>query len=98
MIGESNLRTFMELMIFEIVIVSLVASYGAYNTEINCASVSTDYSNPYNESPNVTMTETWNFLDIFNPQCSGMPGIIWILIIVIPLITVGVYVAPFIGG
>lgn len=91
-----DLLTFMELLMFEVVLIGLIFSYGAWNTEINCNPFWSDQAGDvWNESGNQTIENIWGWLSIFNPSCSGLPPIIWILCIIIPIVTIGAYFVPF---
>ncbi len=92
--GESNLRTLFELMIFQVVLIVAIGSYGSYNTQINCNPLSNGGNFTINESIETTQTGVWDFLAIFNPECSGMPFEAWFILFIIPLIVMIVYILP----
>jgi len=95
--AESNLRVFMELMVFEILFVMVVFSYGFFNSEVNCNPITQDANNPYNVSDINEYTSAeyiWAFFNVFSPQCSGIPYLAWLIVFLIPLITILVYILP----
>lgn len=100
-----DLQTFMEILMFEIIFIALLVSYGQYNSTINCQAFWESSPGTVNTvcytDPATNMTtcsgsgDIWAWLSIFNPQCSGFPLIVWILTVVIPIITIIAYFVPF---
>ncbi len=100
---KGSLSTFWFLVTAQIILLLFVVGYSTYMTELNCpqydALQNQFGSIPFNQTnPATSLTNTWELLSLLFTGCGNIPWWIYIVVFAPMLITIVVYIVPFIGG